>query len=248
MEPRTSFVQRLLAADPAVGTVLSSVSPALAEALGYTPLDFLFVDRQHGPPVTEGLEAIVRSADLTDTPVVVRVPRGDTSMITFLLDAGVRGIMLPQVADPAVVREASSHLRYGDGRSLASASRAARFGRVSKEDYADYVNDELALLPMIETEAGAAAVDEIAGMDEVTALAIGPGDLAWSLDVAMGSDAHRTAIDRIFEAGAANDCPVGIFVASPEDIDRYADRAAFVIYGSDVGILASHFEAVLGGE
>lgn len=246
MQPRSSLAARLLVDDLAIGTVLGSVSPTVAEALGYTPLDFLFVDRQHGSPVTEELEEIVRSADLTNTPVVVRVPRGDMSMITYLLDSGVRGIMLPQIEDAAAVRGASSHVRYSDGRSLASTSRAAKFGNVSKKDYADYVNEELALLPMIETEAGVDAADEIAVLDEVTALTIGPGDLAWSLDVTIGSDAHSAAIDRVFEVGTAHDCPVGIFVASPEDIERYADRAAFVIYGSDIGILSAHYHEVLG--
>lgn len=247
MEPRTSLAETVTASETAVGTNLKSVSPVMAEALGYAPLDFLLVDRQHGSPVVETLEEVVRTADLQDLPVVVRVPRDDTSLVTFLLDAGVRGIMVPQVEEPETVREISSHMRYEDGRSLSSYSRAARFGNVPKQRYAEYVNGELALLPMVETTAGLDAVDDLAAMEEVTALTIGPGDLAWSLDVPYDSAAHRDAIDEVFERAATHDCPVGLFTPDVSEVERYRDRAAFLIHGSDVSITAGYFEELLDG-
>lgn len=89
MEPRSAFAATITDDRTAVGTTLKSASPDAAEALGYTPLDFLFVDRQHGTPVVETLADIVRAADLTDLSVIVRVPREDTSAVTILLDLGV---------------------------------------------------------------------------------------------------------------------------------------------------------------
>lgn len=246
MQPRSSLAATLTADETTVGTVLQSVSPNVAEALGYTPVEFLFVDHQHGSPVVESIEHIVRAADLNDLPVVVRVPHDDASMTTYLLDLGVRGIMLPQVESADTVREASTHVRYRDGRSLGSSTRAAKFGAVPKRDYADHVNDDLALLPMVETVDGMDTAAAVASLDETTALTIGPGDLAWSLDVPFGSDEHRAAIDRIFEVGEANDCPVGLFVTTPGEIERYRDRAAFLVYNADVSVLTDHYDAVLG--
>lgn len=248
MDPRASLAEMVTASGTAVGTNLKSVSPVMAEALGYSALDFLLIDRQHGSPVMESLEEIVRAADLQDVPVIVRTPRDDASLITFLLDIGVRGIMLPQVENPGTVREISAHMRYRDGRSLGSYTRAARFGNVPKQRYAEYVNEELALLPMIETAAGLNSVGELAGMDEVTALTIGPGDLAWSLDVPYDSEEHFEAIDRIFEEAAANDCRVGLFAPEVSHVERYMERAAFLVHGSDVSITTGHFDRLLRGE
>lgn len=231
-----------------MGTNLKSASPVMAEALGYSDLDFLLVDRQHGSPLAEGVERIVRAADLGDLPVVVRIPEDDTSMITYLLDTGVRAIMLPMVEDPETVREASAHVRYEDGRSLGSYTRAARFGNVPKQRYAEYVNEELALLPMIETAAGLDAVDELSSMPEVTALAIGPGDLAWSLDVPFDSEEHHEALDEIFAVAAANDCPVGTFAPAVSHVERFADRAAYLVHSSDVSIATAHFDDALGSD
>lgn len=73
----------------------------------------------------------------------LRVPREDMSLITIFLDSGVLGVILLQIEDTAVVREASSHTQYERGRSLASSSRATKFSHVSKADYADYVNNDL---------------------------------------------------------------------------------------------------------
>ncbi|MFP8956605.1 HpcH/HpaI aldolase family protein [Natrialbaceae archaeon A-CW3] len=242
MEPRQSFAELVNRPELAMGTNLKSGSPVMAEALGYSDLDFLLIDRQHGSPLMEGLEEVVRAADLQDVPVVVRTPKDDTSMITYLLDTGVRGIMLPMVEDVETVREASAHMRYEDGRSLGSYTRAARFGNVPKPRYAEYVNEELALLPMIETTAGLDIVDELSSMPEVTALAIGPGDLAWSIGVPYDSPEHHDALDEIFEVAAANDCPVGTFAPAVSHVEQFRDRAAYLIHSSDVSITMGHFD------
>lgn len=231
--------------DPAIGTTLKSVAPNVAEALGNTPLDFLFIDRQHGSPVHEDLEHIVRAADVNDLPVIVRVPKDDTSMITYLLDIGVAGIMLPQIEDQETVVEAGTHTRYRDGRSISTLSRAADFGAKSREEYIEYVNQDIALLPQLETETGVDAAAEIAQLEETTTLAIGPGDLAKSLGASPGDGVVQAAIDDVFAAANRHGCGAGIFVADPEGIERYEDDAEFIIYNSDVGLLMNHFDELL---
>lgn len=231
---------------PAIGTTLKSVAPNVAEALGTTPLDFLFVDRQHGSPVEEGLEHVVRAADVNDLPVIVRVPRGDTSMITYLLDIGVAGIMLPQIESTETVVEAGSHVRYRDGRSIATTSRAASFGAQPRERYVEYVDRDVALLPQLESEAGVEIAGEVADLAETTTIAIGPGDLSRSLGADPGDAVVEEAIDDVFDAANRSGCGAGIFVGDPAGIERYEDVASFVIYNSDVGLLMNHFEELLG--
>lgn len=240
-----SLARDLAGDELTVGTMLKSTSATMAEALGYTDVDFLFVDRQHGSPVLEKLEHVVRAADLNDLPVAVRVPRDDPSMITYLLDAGVRGVLLPQVESAEVVEEASTHVRYADGRSLGTTTRAARFGAIAKDDYVDYVDDALALCPMVETERGLENVDAIARSPGTTGLVIGPGDLSFSLGTEFGSPGFREAVDSILEAGARHDCPVGMFVMDEDELDRYAERLSFTIYGKDVRIVTDHVTEVV---
>jgi 4-hydroxy-2-oxoheptanedioate aldolase len=243
MSKPTSFVETVESEQLSVGTLLKSSSVTVAEALSYTDLSFLLVDRQHGSPVLERLENVVRATDLNDLPVAVRVPRDDTSMITYLLDLGVRGIVLPQVETTDYVEEASSHVRYSDGRSLGSTTRAARFGEF-EGSYVDYVNDHLALFPMVESVAAVENAERLAAMEEVTALLVGPGDLAHSLGTEFWSDRHRDAIGRVFDAAEAQDCPAGIFVSTEEQLADVADRASFVVYGNDTAIVTDHVDDV----
>lgn len=244
--PPRSLVDELTDPDHvSIGTLLKSMSVNMVEALSYTDLPFVFVDRQHGSPVFSRIEDLVRAADLNDLPVAVRVPRDDTSMITALLDAGVRGIVLPQVETEARVERASSHVRFADGRSLGTTTRAARFGEFERSEYIDYVNQELALLPMIESEAGVENAAALAAMDEVTALLVGPGDLAHSLRTEFWSDEHLAAIERVFDAGDEQKCPVGIFVSTKDQLADVADRITFTIYWKDIHIVTDHLEQVI---
>lgn len=245
MASPTSFVETLESDTFSIGTILKSMSVNMAEALSYTDVSFLFVDRQHGSPVFTQLENIVRAADLNDVPVAVRVPRDDVSMITYLLDLGVRGIVLPQVESPEYVKEVSSHVWHDHGRSLGTTTRAARFGDFDRSEYIDYVNEHLALIPMVETTAGLETAEALAAMDEVTALLVGPGDLAHSLGTEFWSDAHLDAVGRVFAAAAANEIPAGIFVSAEQHIADVKDRTSFVIYGKDIGIVTDHIEEVV---
>lgn len=231
--------------EPVIGTTLKSVSPNVVEGLGATPLDFVFIDRQHGSPVYDGLEHIVRAADVHDLPVVVRVPKDDMSMITYCLDIGVAGIMMPQIEDAATVVEASTHVRFEEGRSIATTSRAATYGATSKEEYIDHVNDDIALIPQLESETGVRQAAEIARLPETTTLAIGPGDLSMDLGASPGDDVVQSAIRDIFAAANEHDAGAGIFVGDQAGIEQYRDDASFIIYNSDVGLLMEHFDDVL---
>lgn len=244
----TSFVRMLESDTFSVGAMLKSMSVNMAEALSYTDTSFMFVDRQHGSPVFTRLENIIRAADMNDIPVAVRVPRDDVSMITYILDLGARGIILPQVESAEYVREASSHVWYDHGRSLGTTTRAARFGDIERSEYIDYVNEHVALIPMIETTTGLENVEALAAMDEVTALLVGPGDLAHSLDMEFWSDSHLDAISSVFDAAATNGIPAGIFVSNKRQIRDVKEDTSFIIYGKDVGIVTDHMDEVVTRE
>lgn len=245
MTTPTSFVRMLESDTFSIGAMLKSMSVNMAEALSYTDISFIFVDRQHGSPVYTQLENIIRAADLNDVPVAVRVPRDDMSMITYILDLGARGIILPQVESPEYVREASSHVWYHHGRSLGTTTRAARFGDIERSAYIDYVNEHVALIPMIETTAGLENAEMLAAMEEVTALLVGPGDLAHSLDTDFWSDSHLDSISRVFDASAASEIPAGIFVSSEQQIADVKEDTSFIIYRKDVGIVTDHMDEVV---
>src|SRR3546814_8794948 len=64
-------------------------------------------------------------------------------------------------------------------RGVAGLTRASRFGRV--EGYAGRAEQELCLLVQVETRQSLDAIEEIAAVDGVDGIFIGPGDLSASL-------------------------------------------------------------------
>jgi 2-keto-3-deoxy-L-rhamnonate aldolase RhmA len=117
---------------------------------------------------------------------------------------GVRGIQVPHVSSAETAREAVKAVRYpplGE-RGMAAGSRAADYGRIPLVEHMAQSNREILLACMIEDVEAVERIDEIAAVDGVDLLAVGPSDLSRSLGVS-GQPDHPTlvaAIDRVREA------------------------------------------------
>ena len=71
-----------------VGAWCSIGSSYVAELLGSCGFDWICIDLQHGFAGVESLLPMVQAAAITQTPVLVRVPRLDAGLIGRALDAG----------------------------------------------------------------------------------------------------------------------------------------------------------------
>jgi len=117
---------------------------------------------------------------------------------------GVKGIQVTHVGDAAMARAAVKAVRYpplGD-RGMAAGSRAAEFGKIPLIEHMAQSNREILLACMIEDMAAVDLIDEIAAVEGVDLLAVGPSDLSRSLGVSGQPDHPRlvAAIDRVREA------------------------------------------------
>jgi 4-hydroxy-2-oxoheptanedioate aldolase len=122
---------------------------------------------------------------------------------------------------------------------VAGLTRASGFG--TKPDYLAKAHEDICLILQIESRAGLDAVEEIAAIDGVDALFLGPGDLAGALGH-LG-DSHHPAVQaalsdalrRTQKAGK----PSGIFATSPENAKMCAAMGARMIsIGTDIGLLS----------
>src|SRR5580658_9572664 len=92
-------------------------------------------------------------------------------------------------------------MREGE-RGVAAASRAADYGKTRLLDHMAASNKEITLACMIEDIEAVDHIDEIAAVEGVDLLAVGPSDLSRSLGVS-GQPNHPKlveAIDRVREA------------------------------------------------
>jgi 2-keto-3-deoxy-L-rhamnonate aldolase RhmA len=138
--------------------------------------DVVVVDLEHGA----GDEAAARAQITAAQPhaaVVVRAPDGP-AQAGRMLDAGADGVIVPQVGSVAEAARAGAAVRYaGAGRGISPLSRGNRYGAAGA-DFRERADERVACIVQIERASALAAVDEIAALDEVDALLMGPADLS----------------------------------------------------------------------
>ena len=102
-----------------------------------------------------------------------------------MLDHGAAGVIVPRVEGVADAERAERATRYAGTRGLDPGSRASAFGRDA--GYGERADDERVLMVQIETRGALEAAEEIAALEGVDALFVGPYDLGVALGVTPGA-------------------------------------------------------------
>lgn len=226
-----------------LGLWVALANPYAAEVLSDSGYDWLLIDGEHGPNDIPLLSAQVQSVSRSNSHPIVRLPVGETWMIKQILDAGAQTLLIPMVESVEQAKALVQAVRYpphgirGVGAALGRASRFSRIG-----DYLETANEQICLLVQIESRSGLEALDEIAALDGIDGLFIGPSDLAADMGY-LGNPAHadvtaavQDAFMRIKQAGKA----CGIMTLDPVQARVYRDMGAtFMAIGTDVTVLVS---------
>ena len=244
-----TFRDRLAEASrPLVGMWACSGSPLVAEICAGAGLDWLLIDMEHSPNGLTSTLAQLQAVAAYPGTAVVRVPIGDVVTIKQVLDLGAQNLLVPMVSSADEARAVVAAVRYPPrgGRGIGSSlARSGRWNRV--EDYLENADDHVSLFVQIETAAGVDAAADIAGVDGVDGIFLGPSDLSASMGV-LGQQTHpdvQAAVLRTFEAVSAAGKPVGVNAFDPAVADRYLEAGAdFILVGADVSLVARGSEAL----
>ncbi|CAN7282344.1 4-hydroxy-2-oxoheptanedioate aldolase [Pararhizobium sp. LjRoot238] len=226
-----------------LGLWVALASPYAAEVVSGSGYDWLLIDGEHGPNDVPLLSAQVQAVARSGSHPIVRLPVGETWMIKQILDTGAQTLLIPMVESIEQARALVRAVRYpphgvrGVGAALGRASQFSRIG-----DYLETANEEICLIVQIESRAGLAALDDIAALDGIDGLFIGPSDLAADMGY-LGQPGHpevtaaiKDAFERIRKAGKAR----GIMTLNLDQARLYRDMGAdFMAIGTDVTLLVS---------
>ncbi|WP_062516277.1 HpcH/HpaI aldolase family protein [Demequina gelatinilytica] len=233
---------------PLAGMWVCSGSPLVAEICAGAGLDWLLIDMEHGPSGLESVLAQLQAVAAYPVAPVVRVAKNDAVLLKQVLDLGAQNVLVPIVNSAEEARAAVEAVRYpprgrrGVGSALA---RSARWNRVP--GYLEDADRYVSLLVQVETAAAVDAAGEIAAVDGVDGVFVGPSDLAASMGL-LGQQTHpevTAAVLRAFAAVRAAGKPVGVNAFDPEVAAAYLDAGAgFVLHAADVAMLARGSEAL----
>lgn len=243
---------RILRREKLCGTFLKTPAYELVEILAGSGLDFLCLDAEHAPFDRARMDACLAMARAHDFPCLVRVPEGSPSEILKVLDSGATGVVIPHCYSVEKARAVAKAARFGHGgRGFAGSTRWAGFATKSMPDVLA-MNDETIVLGQIEEPEGVEAVNEIAAIDGIDGVFVGPADLAVCYGKTDMNDPQvREAIGAVCQAAETNGKAAVTFAGNTATLDAltalgitmmfFASEHAFMLQGAKQ--VASEFRA-----
>lgn len=202
-------------------------SPAIVEMCGYAGFDFIIIDNEHGSADFGVTEHMLRAARASGIVPVVRCLEHDLPRV---LDMGASAVQIPMVQTPEQARALAQRVFYPPigNRGSAFSTRAAGYGAFGGAGHTQRSNEGISLIVMIETPEAIERAQDIAAVDGVDAVFIGPNDLAHAMG--HGSDWNAEPVQQAIQRGLAaigraGKCS-GIISLTPEDEEKYAALGA----------------------
>lgn len=239
----TEFARKIRDREPAVGYWVVLDSPVSTERIARLGYDYVALDAQHGllgyNGMLTGLMAIDASAQAAG---VVRVEANNATAIGKALDAGAVAVIVPLVNNAQDAADAVKAAKYPPHgiRSYGPMRSALRVGPVPAESDATTM-----VFAMIETPGGLENVEEIAAVEGLDGLYVGPSDLALAIGAAFPGDPaikdeFEAALKRVSAAAAQAGIAAGIHNANGELANqRLGEGYTFATVASDL----THLEA-----
>ena len=249
--PVNNFKKAIAEGRTQYGLWVSLLGPLGTEICAAAGFDWLLLDGEHTPndPMNLLQQAQVISA-YPRTSIVARIPMGHgyvgQALIKQYLDVGIQTLLVPMVETADQARELVRCMRYPpEGIRGMAATRASGWGR--NPNYAKEANREVCLLVQAETRRGIENLDEIAAVEGVDGVFIGPSDLSAAFGH-VGDPWHpemqeliADSFRRIRAAGKA----VGILTLDETLAQKHvAMGAAFIAVGTDSNLMVKSTSAL----
>jgi 4-hydroxy-2-oxoheptanedioate aldolase len=242
LTPVNAFKQALNRGETQIGLWLALADAYAAELCAGSGFDWLLIDGEHAPNDLRTMLAALQAIAAYPVRPVVRIPHGDQHLIKQVLDIGATTLMVPMVESPEQASELVRAVRYpplgvrGVGSAIARSSRWSRYA-----NYLHEANAQISLIVQVETQAALVRVKDIAAVEGVDGVFIGPTDLSASAGF-LGQADHpqvramiAVAFERIASAGKAP----GILCSDPTLARYYISVGArFIAVGVDTTLLA----------
>ncbi|WP_274427233.1 HpcH/HpaI aldolase family protein [Chelativorans sp. YIM 93263] len=246
--PKNTFKRDLSRTPPMIGTWSMSASPVMAEALGCCGYDFVVLDMEHTPNDVPQALSVLQALAGTPAACLTRLPWNDAVTVKRILDCGAQSLMFPFIESVEAAKAAVAATRYPPRgiRGAAGMSRASRFGAV--ENYFSRAEEEICVTLQVETVEALKCLPDIAAVEGVDSLFIGPSDISASLGL-IGQIGHETVQETLVDAAKACRAagkPCGILVSDAAMARRMIEAGySWISIGSDLTMATSRARETL---
>ena len=198
----------------------------------HSAVDWIWIDAEHGAYWIETVRQKLAVCP-EDTIGLVRIPGSDPKEVEQVLDAGADGVIIPKLRTAEQVREFVESAYYppkGD-RGVAGTVPTTADHDLDISQYYESINEDVFVVVQVETAELVDQIDEVARIEGISSLFLGPADLSHGLGDPFDYEtpAFQRAANSILESAEQNDLVPGYWVGS-EDVSEFT--------GSDWQMLA----------
>ncbi len=250
MHSKPSVIKQRLQSD--LPSIVFSPTPSpttyfveMAALAGYHGI---WIDHEHQNYTDQEMAAMCVACRAGGVDAMFRVRRRDNGSYFRALEIGADGIMLPHCNSPEDAADCVRQVKFPPrgNRSIDGIEPHSRFAWVATEDYIRQANEQSFVVVQIEEPPAVERVEEIAAVEGVDLLFVGPGDLGVRYgDRPDPAAAVEEAVRRVAEACHRHGKRWGITAGSKEILKQRIDQGArLVSYGSVFFFVYEHLKRV----
>ena len=234
---------------PVLVTQLHLTDPSLFEMTSLMGFDGIWMDMEHHGYSLETAAGLMRAARVGVADVVARPAKGEFMRMQRMLEAGAHGIMYPRCDGAAEAAEVVRWAKFAPmgQRGFDGAGADAPYLSMPMDRYVEEANRQTFVVVQIESPEELEQAEEIAAVDGVDVLMLGPADFS-ILSGIPGQFAHelvRKAILKIAraaqETGKHWGCPSGSIEQTEELLEM---GARFICHMADIVLVKNGLEKV----
>ena len=229
-----------------IGSWMQIPHSSIAEIMGQSGFDWVAIDMEHGSVGISQLPDLFRAIELGGTLPLARLAEGVPKDCKQALDAGAGGVIVPMIESADQLEAVKSACRWPpSGNRGIGYSRANLYGK-NFDEY--YVEAQAPLLvAMIEHVRAVENLGEIASVEGLDAILIGPYDLSASMGIPgqFTNPEFTSMMDRIKNVIMLSPTVAGLHIIEPhrnQVEQRLQEGFRFLAYSVDALMLRSGSE------
>ena len=240
---------KLKRGEPVLVTTLHLIDPSVFELASLMGFDGIWMDLEHHTYSVERAAELMRAARVGTSDIVARCAKGEFMRMQRMLEAGAHGIMYPRCDDAREAAEVVSWAKFApEGRrGCDGANPDAPYLSMPVDQYVAEANRQTFVIVQIEMPQALERVDEIAAVDGVDVLMLGPADFSilsgipGQFDHPQVHEAKQRIAGAARRAGKHWGCPA----PTVEEARRLLEMGARVIfYQADIVMVKTGLEQI----
>jgi 4-hydroxy-2-oxoheptanedioate aldolase len=240
---------KLRARETAMGIALHLTDASVFELAGLMGFDAIWMDMEHHFYSLEVAANLMRASRVGGCDIVARPAKGEFMRMARMLEAGATGIMYPRCDSADEAREVVKWAKFAPlgKRGFDGAGPDAQYLLTPMADYIRQANEQTFILIQLEEAHALAHAEEIAAVDGVAMLMLGPADFS-VLSGIPGQFQHEKVIQAIATVARAARNTGKNWAATCGSLEQarqlIAQGASLIFHGCDIVFVKNGLEQV----